>query len=100
MQNELFAHGELFSMSLLYALEAYGLAACPLNVMFDLSRERRTCMLLDIPDNKFLVMHIAVGNFPDTVLVCCPQARPQTASSQKSKRRHQVLGIVTRIKSA
>ena len=29
-RNEPFVDGGLFSMSLLYALEAYGLAACPL----------------------------------------------------------------------
>lgn len=69
-RNEPFTDGGLFSMSLLYALEAYGLAACPLNAMFSLKQERRTRQLLDIPDNEFLVMYIAVGNFPDTVPVC------------------------------
>lgn len=69
-RNKPFTDGGLFSMSLLYALEVYGLAACPLNVMFDLSRERRTRRLLDIPDNEFLIMYIAVGNFPGTVPVC------------------------------
>ena len=69
-RNEPFTDGGLFSMSLLYALEAYGLAVCPLNAMFDLSQENRTRKLLGIPDNEFLVMYIAVGNFPDTVPVC------------------------------
>lgn len=69
-RNEPFTDGGLFSMSLLYALEAYGLAACPLNAMFSLEQERRTRHLVDIPDNEFLVMYIAVGNFPDTVPVC------------------------------
>lgn len=69
-RNEPFTDGGLFSMSLLYALEAYGLAACPLNAMFDLSQEQRTRKLLGIPDNEFLVMYIAVGNFPDSVPVC------------------------------
>lgn len=70
-RNEPFTDGGLFSMSLLYALEAYGLAACPLNAMFDLSQAQRTRKLLGIPDNEFLIMYIAVGNFPDTVPVCC-----------------------------
>ena len=69
-RNEPFTDGGLFSMSLLYALEAYGLAACPLNAMFSLSQEQQTRKLLNIPDNEFLVMYIAVGNFPDTVPVC------------------------------
>lgn len=83
-RNEPFTDGGLFSMSLLYALEAYGLAACPLNAMFDLSQENRTRRLLDIPDNEFLVMYIAVGNFPDIVPVC--------RSTRKT-----VADIVTRI---
>lgn len=70
-RNEPFTDGGLFSMSLLYALEAYGLAACPLNAMFDLSQAQCTRKLLGIPDNEFLIMYIAVGNFPDTVPVCC-----------------------------
>lgn len=62
-RNEPFVDGGLFSMSLLYALEAYGLAACPLNAMFNLSQDRQTRELLDIPDYEFPVMYIAVGNF-------------------------------------
>lgn len=69
-RNEPFTDGGLFSMSLLYALEAYGLAACPLNAMFSLSQEQQTRKLLSIPDNEFLVMYIAIGNFPDSVPVC------------------------------
>lgn len=69
-RNEPFVDGGLFSMSLLYALEAYGLAACPLNAMFSLDQDRRTRELLDIPDYEFPVMYIAVGNFPESVPVC------------------------------
>lgn len=82
-RNEPFTDGGLFSMSLLYALEAYGLAACPLNAMFDLSQEQRTRTLLDIPDNEFLIMYIAVGNFPDTVPVC--RSTRKTADSVVTK---------------
>lgn len=70
-RNEPFTDGGLFSMSLLYALEAYGLAACPLNAMFSLQQEQQTHKLLGIPDNELCVMYIAVGNFLDTVPVCC-----------------------------
>lgn len=68
--NEPFADGGLFSMSLLYALEAYGLAACPLNAMFNLAQDRQTRELLNMPDYEFPVMYIAVGNFPASVPVC------------------------------
>ena len=69
-RNEPFVDGGLFSMSLLYALEAYGLAACPLNAMFNLSQDKATRKLLNLPDNELPIMYIAVGNFPDRVPVC------------------------------
>lgn len=69
-RNEPFVDGGLFSMSLLYALEAYGLAACPLNAMFSHSQDKHTRSLLGIPDNELPVMYIAVGNFPESVPVC------------------------------
>ncbi len=72
-RNEPFVDGGLFSMSLLYALEAYGLAACPLNAMFNLKQDRATRQLLHIPDYELPIMYIAVGHFPESVPVCvCP----------------------------
>lgn len=69
-RNEPFVDGGLFSMSLLYALEAYGLAACPLNAMFTLSTDAATRKLLNIPEWELPVMYIAVGHFPESVPVC------------------------------
>lgn len=69
-RNEPFVDGGLFSMSLLYALEAYGLAACPLNAMFGDESDKKTRKLLDIPDYELPIMYIAVGNFPESVPVC------------------------------
>ena len=57
-------------MSLLYALEAYGLAACPLNAMFSRSQDVRTRKLLGIPDYELPIMYIAIGNFPESVPIC------------------------------
>jgi nitroreductase len=68
----------LFSMSLLYALEAYGLAACPLNAMFNLAQDRQTRELLNMPDYEFPVMYIAVGNFPESVPVCRFRRTPES----------------------
>ena len=56
-RNEPFVDGGLFSMSLLYALEAYGLATCPLNAMFSLSQDRQTRALLNIPDYELPVVY-------------------------------------------
>ena len=69
-RNEPYVDGGLFSMSLLYALEAYSLAACPLNAMFSPKQDKATRELLSIPDYELPVMYIAVGNFPETVPVC------------------------------
>lgn len=82
-RNEPFVDGGLFSMSLLYALEAYGLAACPLNAMFSLSQDRQTRALLNIPDYELPVMYIAVGNFPESVPVCRSTRRDPKAIVKK-----------------
>lgn len=74
-RNEPFVDGGLFSMSLLYALEAYGLAACPLNAMFSLSQDQATRKLLNIPDYEMPIMYITVGGFPNSVPVCCSVRR-------------------------
>ncbi len=62
-RNEAFIDGGLFSMSLLYSLEYKGLAACPLNAMFDLERENKIRGLMDIPEEESLIMFISVGHF-------------------------------------
>ncbi|MGO5462893.1 nitroreductase family protein [Bifidobacterium animalis] len=69
-RNEPFVDGGLFAMSLLYALEAFGLAACPLNAMFTDEVDEETRKLLNIPDYELPVMYIAVGNFPESVPIC------------------------------
>lgn len=69
-RNEGFVDGGLFSMSLLLALEANGLAACPLNTMMKDDNEALTRKILDIPEWENLVMYIAVGHFPDEAIAC------------------------------
>ncbi|MBO0432878.1 nitroreductase family protein [Enterococcus sp. DIV0660C] len=62
-RNQIYIDGGLFAMSLLYALEYEGLAACALNTMFDIKRDKKTRKLLDIPDSENLILYITVGNF-------------------------------------
>lgn len=69
-RNEGFVDGGLFSMQLLMSLESVGLAACPLNTMMNTRNESMTRELMQIPDNEFLVMYIAVGHFPETLNLC------------------------------
>lgn len=68
--NEGYVDGGLFSMSLLYALEANEYAACPLNTMFSDKTDEETRRLLNIPDNEIFIMYIAVGHFRDTSRIC------------------------------
>lgn len=68
--NEAYVDGGLFSMSLLYSLEACGLAACPLNTMFGSEADEATRELLGIPDNEVFIMYIAVGHFRDVSKIC------------------------------
>ncbi|MCD5032915.1 nitroreductase family protein [Enterococcus faecalis] len=62
-RNQVYIDGGLFAMSLLYALEYEGLAACALNTMFDRKKETATRQLLAISEAENFIMYIAVGNF-------------------------------------
>lgn len=67
-RNEPYVDGGLYSMALLGALEEAGLAACPLNTMFEDRREQGIRHVLDLPDDEVLIMFIAVGNRPEKTL--------------------------------
>lgn len=62
-RNQPFIDGGTFSMALLLALEYVGLAACPLNAMFDPTRDRKIRKVVGIGDSENIIMFIAVGNF-------------------------------------
>lgn len=62
-RNQIYIDGGLFSMSLLLALESVSLAACPLNAMFTVSRDKKIRKILDLPKNENIIMFVSVGNF-------------------------------------
>lgn len=62
-RNQIYTDGGLFAMSLLLSLEYEGLAACPLNAMLSVSREKKIRRVIDLPDNENIIMFISVGNF-------------------------------------
>lgn len=62
--------GGLFSMSLLLALEYFGLAACPLHTMFGIKQEKAVRKLINVDESDSLVMLISVGNFKESTRVC------------------------------
>ena len=64
-RNQIYTDGGLFSMSLLLGLEYYQLAACPLNAMLDVSRDKTIRKLINLRPSENIIMFIAVGNFDD-----------------------------------
>jgi len=67
--NQLFIDGGLFSMSLMFALHAVGLGACPLNTCFPFFSENKVKEVADIPKSERLIMMLAVGNLKEEFLV-------------------------------
>lgn len=68
-RNEPFIDGGLYGMSLLMSLEYVGLGACPLNTMMNDQTVQSIKSILRIPDCEELILFIAVGCMPNTVLV-------------------------------
>lgn len=64
-RNQIYTDGGLFSMSLLLGLEYYQLAACPLNAMLDVSRDKAIRKIINLRPSENIIMFIAVGNFKD-----------------------------------
>jgi nitroreductase len=64
-RNQGFIDGGLFAMSLLYALEYVGLAACPLNAALSYKSDKRIRRILSIPAYENIIMFVAAGNFPE-----------------------------------
>lgn len=62
-RNQIYIDGGLFAMSILIALEYVGLAACALNSMFGIDKEKEVREILDVPENENFIMFISIGNF-------------------------------------
>lgn len=67
--NQLFIDGGMFSMSVLLALEAAGLASCPLNLAITFEVERQLKKAAGIPPEERPIMMIAVGKRRSDFLV-------------------------------
>ncbi len=78
-RNQGFVDGGLFAMSVLYGLEAEGVAAVPLNACL-YARDRDAVQnLLDIDPSEEIIMFIAIGDHPDETTVPVSDRRPTTA---------------------
>jgi hypothetical protein len=75
-RNQAFLDGGLFSMSLLYALQARGIATCPLNLSISFQVDRRLRKAARIPGWETPLMMIAVGYPPDRLNVAASARLP------------------------
>lgn len=60
-RNQPYTDGGIFSMNLMYAMQNYGLASCPLNWCNSARTESRFRKLDLIPDNEVVVLVLAFG---------------------------------------
>lgn len=75
-RNQPFVDGGMFAMSLLYALHAQGLGACPLAWSMRADKDRAMRAALNIPDSEAVIMMISVGNLPETLQVAKSHRMP------------------------
>lgn len=68
-RNQGFVDGGMFAMSLCYALQARGLGSCCLNLALEPGGDREFHRVAGIQDRELLIMVIAVGYLPETLLV-------------------------------
>jgi nitroreductase len=61
--------GGMFAMSVIYALHSKGLGTCCLNWAKDRSVDQRAKKMLGLSDAQTIIMLIAVGTLPETVVV-------------------------------
>lgn len=64
-RNQPYIDGGAFSMSLLLSLEYEGLAACPLNAMFNKKQTESIRDIVGIKGSENIIMLISVGNFKE-----------------------------------
>lgn len=75
-RNQCYVDGGLFAMSLMYALEAAGLAAVPLNACLYAKDQRAVRGLLRLNPDDVIIMFVAVGELPDETVVPVSDRKP------------------------
>lgn len=75
-RNTVFVDGGIFLMNLLYALDYYSLAACPIIWGAEPDGDEFLYKLLEIPEHHEIVSLVMVGNLPEgTVQIPCSTKR-------------------------
>lgn len=75
-RNQSFVDGGLYSMSVLYGLEAEALGAVPLNACMYMRDRTAVVRLLDMDPSEEIIMFIAIGDCPDITIVPVSGRRP------------------------
>lgn len=78
-RNQYFIDGGMFSMSLIYALHAAGVASCALNLSTYSFQDIKLHRLLKIPMHETPIMMMAIGYPPDKLEVTCSYRLPVEA---------------------
>ncbi len=77
-RNEYWVDGGIFTMSLLNAIHAVGLAACCLNWCVDDARDKVFREELAVSDSSVIIALIAVGHYPDNFRVAVSPTKATT----------------------
>lgn len=64
-RNDGFIAGGLYSMTLLYSLQYYGIATCPLSAALTNDNDLKVRTILNVPQNENLILFIGVGEYQD-----------------------------------
>lgn len=78
-RNQGFIDGGLYAMSVLYGLEAEGLAAVALNACLYSTARTAVYRLLEIDRSEEIIMFIAIGDHPEESVVPISDRRPTSA---------------------
>jgi nitroreductase len=78
-RNQAFIDGGLYAMSLMYALQARGIASCPLNLGLSFLMDRALRKAAKLPPNENLIMMIAIGYPPDELAIAASARVPTDA---------------------
>lgn len=74
-RNTVFVDGGIFAMNMLYALDCYGLVACPVIWGSEPDMDSKLSSVLDIPKTYKIVILILAGYYPDEkyIAACSPK---------------------------
>lgn len=74
-RNQAWIDGGLFSMTLMLAIHAKGLGACPLNWCASKANDEALRRQLDIPEHEVVIMMLSAGHLPESIKITASPRR-------------------------